>query len=136
MLSSYVPNPCLVIIFQREVSSTALCAGQHPELRCSVQNEQTEGREGSCLGQQQLLVGSVLNTATAIILSFAFSTLICPSLSTFRLFGFSAGHCCSHLLCFCCQPTTGFLAVKNSGQVIDFCLCCLFCPKMMGQKSS
>lgn len=58
--------------------------------------------------------GSVLNTATAIILSFAFCILTCPSLSTFRLFdGFSAGHCCSHLLCFCCQPTAGFLALKE-----------------------
>lgn len=65
------------------------------------------------MGQQQLFTDFVLNTAIPITLYFCL--LVCLSLSTLKLFHkvFRRVLLLAAVLCFCCQPTTGFLAFKE-----------------------
>lgn len=65
------------------------------------------------MGQQQLFTGSILNTAITITVYFCL--LVCLSLFTLKPFHkvFRRVLLLTAVLCFCCQPTTGFLAFKE-----------------------
>lgn len=72
------------------------------------------------MGQQQLLTASILNKTITIILYFCLLARL--SLFMLKLFHkvFRRVLLLTAGLCFCCQPTTGFLAFKELWQSVLF----------------